>query len=65
MLAAGSLVRAGHVNCAGGLAVGIEVEVEEDLEVGVEHEIRQIVGADGFPLPVRHAALIAGILVKE
>ena len=43
----------------------VEVEVEEDLEVGVEHEVRQVVVANGFPLPVRHAALIAGILVKE
>ena len=47
---------------ADGFSVSVEVEVEEDFEVGVEHEVRLVVVVDGLPLPVRYFVLISGIL---
>jgi hypothetical protein len=56
---------ASGVQFADSLAVGIEVEVEEDLEVGVEKEVVHVVGAGRLPLPVWHPVFISGILNIE
>ena len=61
-LAAGVLLDAGDVDPARRLSLGVQAEVEDELEVGVEHEEGLVVGADGLPLPVGKVALVSGIL---
>ena len=65
MFAASLLINTGRVELADGLAVGVKVQVEEDLEVGVQHEDGVVNGGvEGLPLPVRHVVFVSGILVK-
>ena len=60
------LIDTSWVELADSLAVGVEVQVEEDLEVGVQHKDGVVnVGVEGLPLPVRHTVFVSGILVKD
>ena len=62
VVAAGVLFDAGHVDLAVGLSVAVEVELECNLEVGVEHEVGLVVVANGLPLPVREVVRVSGVL---
>jgi hypothetical protein len=62
-LSASSLFRASLVERANGLSVGIEVQVKEDLEVGVQHEVSLVVVANSLPLPAWNTVLVTGILL--
>jgi hypothetical protein len=62
-LSASSLFRASLVERANGLSVGIEVQVKEDLEVGVQHEVSLVGVANSLPLPAWNTVLVTGILL--
>lgn len=53
LLAAGSGLYTGWIELANGLPVLVEVEVEEDFEVRVEHHRNGAARLFGLPLPMR------------